>query len=186
MSYSQNSSSSSSSRGLGNEQRQYFSWQTPEEYNYIKGAARRAAADPGGLSYMPTVDKLLPVGKYGTAASGDAGIAQLGRDMFSKTSGARAQRGFTTAPNLESVIGDSLRMASPQLIPLAQQYALQRAAMAPQLQQMSMGYTLTPMQIISNLLAGTGESSASGFGFGAGWNDSGNAAAGGAATAMGI
>lgn len=167
MSFGQQKSSSTQTRGLLSPQHSYFSGLTPDLFTGVEGTSRGARDDPGGLEFMPTVDQLLPVGEYGLPPGAVAGAKQLGRDMFSSASGQRAARGGFSPENLEGVAGDAIRMAAPQLLPYSMQYALQRAAMAPSLRRASFGYAMTPMEVVSNLLAGSGEgrSSSSGFGF---------------------
>lgn len=183
MSFGGQSSSSDSERGLSFYDRLYFSDKARGEYDHVKTRAREAEADPGGLAFMPTVNALLPVGKYGLHPNTTTGVDQLGRDMFSRASGSRAQRGFNTAYNLEGVTGDAVRMVAPTLIPLQTQYALARAQAAPALRAASFGYAKTPMDIISSLLAGAGRSTSEGMGFGLGISGIGEVGALGAAAA---
>lgn len=171
MSYSQQSGKAKNSQGLMPEQRSYFSGQAPRLFGEAEGFARQAASDPGGLGFLNIIDNsLLPTGKYGLPTAATEGVYQLGRDLFTQASGSRAQRGFNTSANLEGVLGDAVRMASGQLIPMSTQVALERAKMAPQLQQARFGYQMTPMQTLQQLLSGSGQgqSSSSGFGFNAG------------------
>jgi hypothetical protein len=168
MSFGGQASDSSSSRGLNWYERNHFSGLAPAEFGYLQSRARAAADDPGGLSYMNTVNALLPTGEFGLHPSSTMGVRQLGSESWNKASGSRAQRGFRAPTNLEAVLGDSMRMIAPQLIPLQTQYALGRAELAPKLRGLSMGYAATPMQIISSLLSGTGASTSSGMGFGLG------------------
>lgn len=175
-SYNQQSGSSSSSQGLTPEYRQYFSAQTPSAYARANAAAQQAQADPGGLAYQNVVNQLLPIGRYGLPTGATEGTYQLGRDLFTQASGSRAKRGFTQPENLEAVLGDAVRMASGQLIPQSTQVALQRAQMAPALQQSALGYGTAPIQTLQQLLAGSGQTQQqnSGFGFsaaGAGGSD---------------
>ena len=165
--YNQSRSSQSSSQGLLPEQRQYFSGLAPSEFGFVQGLSRQARKDPGGLQYQNVVDQLLPIGRYGLPTGATEGVYQLGRDLFTGASGARAQRGFNQPENLEGVLGDAVRMASGQLIPQSTQVALQRAQMAPALRQAAFGYGMTPMQTLQQLLAGSGASqgAASSFGF---------------------
>lgn len=174
-------SSSESQQGLLPGQRNYFSGLAPTEYGNVKQASTESMADPAGTNFLPFIERLIPSGRYGLPASVDQGMYQLGQDMFSKASASRAARGFNTASNLEGVTGDAIRMVSGQMIPTLTNYALQRAAMAPQLRGAFMGYATTPMQIISNLLSGTGESSASSsnFGFGISAGSGGGGSSGG-------
>jgi hypothetical protein len=158
MSFGGQDSSGTSDRGLSLYDRLYFGDRAKEEFNYVKGHSDAAVRDPAGLAFMPTVDRLLPVGKYGLHPGTEMGVHQLGRDMFGRASGSRAQRGFNTAHNLEGVTGDAIRMSTGTLLPLQTQYALSRAQMAPQLRGLSMGYAKTPMDVISNLLASSGSS----------------------------
>lgn len=177
MSYGQQGSESRESRGLMPAQREYFSGLAPGIFDEARGFSRAAALDPAGLEYLPAVERMLPTGRYGLPSNVDAGVFQLGRDLFSGASGARALRGFGTPASLEGVAGDALRMASGQLAPLMTQYALQRAAITPQLRQMAFGFQMTPSQILSNLLAATGQSQSDSSGFG--FNLSGPVAEGG-------
>lgn len=167
MSFGSQSASSQQSRGLLGPERAYFSGLTPRLFSDVERTAQAAQDDPGGLEFMPVVNQLLPVGEYGLPPGAVAGAKQLGRDVFGSASANRAMRGGYSPSNLEGVLGDAVRMASPQLIPISTQYALQRAQMAPALRRSAFGYAMTPMEVISNLLAGTGEgfSRSSGFGF---------------------
>lgn len=166
MSFGQQSSESVSRRGLLPEQQYWASSQVPGLFGNVQQASQQAQTDPGGLQFQGAVNQLLPVGPYGVPTGATQGVMQLGQDLWSNASGARAARGGTSPYNLEGVLGDAVRMASPTLIPLATQTAFQRAAMAPQLRQSAFGYAMTPMQVISNLLSGTGESTSSSSGFG--------------------
>jgi hypothetical protein len=183
MSFGGQGSHSQSDRGLSLYDRLYFGDRAREEFNYVKGQSDQAVRDPGGLAFMPTVDRLLPVGRYGLNPNADMGAQQLGRDMFGRASGSRASRGFNTAHNLEGVVGDAVRMASPTLMPLVQQYALARATAAPALRAASFGYAKSPMDIISNLLAASGQSNSESMGFGMGVSGIGEVASIGAAGA---
>lgn len=167
MSYGQQSSNSEQSSGLSPYYRNWFSTQTPDEYGYVRKRAREAERDPGGLQFMDTVNQLLPIGKYGLPTGATEGTYQLGRDLMTKYSGTRAMRGFNQPENLEGVLGDAVRMASGQLIPLSTQVAMQRAQMAPALREASFGYASSPMKVIQSLLSSSGQSksSSSGFGF---------------------
>ena len=116
---------------------------------------------------MNTVNQLLPMGRFGMSQGADQGISQLGREMFTSASGNRAQRGFNTPYNLEAVLGDSMRMASGQLIPQANEFAMQRAQMAPQLRQAHFGFGSQPMQAMQQLLTGSSQGGSESHGFGA-------------------
>ncbi len=178
--YNEHESEQQSSSGLFKPQRTYFSNISPKEFGYARGRALEAEQDPGGLQYQSVVDRLLPMGRYGLPAGSEAGVYQLGRDLFSRASGSRAQRGFTNPQNLEAVLGDSLRMASGQLIPQATQVALQRAQMAPALRQAAFGYGTAPLQFLQQLLSGSSEGtgSSSGFGFNTQMSSSGGSGGG--------
>jgi len=164
MSYGQESHSQSS--GLNPDQRAWFSGQAPSLFRQSQGFSREAANDPGGLEYLNLIDNsLLPTGKYGLPQAATEGVYQLGRDLFANASASRAQRGFGQASNLEGVLGDAIRMASGQLIPISTQVALQRAQMAPALRQARFGYQMTPMQTLRDLLSGSSVGQGSGFKF---------------------
>ena len=92
--YNQSKSQQEQSSGLTPGVRNYFSGLTPGYFKQAEQFSQQAAADPGGLQYQSTVDQLLPMGKYGLPASADQGVYQLGRDLFTQSSGSRAQRGF--------------------------------------------------------------------------------------------
>ena len=158
-------SKSNQNSGVHGDERGWFNAISPDQFNSFDSVARQAKNDPGGLDYQGTVDKLLPMGRYGQSQGADNGIMQLGRDLFSSASSNRAQRGFNTPYNLEGVLGDSMRMASSQLIPQANQFAQSRAQMAPALRQASFGYGSAPMQVIQNLLNGTSLGNSKSFGF---------------------
>ena len=167
--YGQSNSESEQSQGLTPAYRNWFSAQAPGEFGRLQGFADQARQDPGGLGYRSVVDQLLPIGRYGLPTGATEGVAQLGRDLYSQYSGSRANRGFRSPDNLEAVLGDALRMASPQLIPLSTQFAMQRAQMAPALQQSAFGYGAAPFDAIRNILAstGSGTSSSNAFNFSA-------------------
>lgn len=160
-SYGQSSSQSEQSQGLNPAQRAWFSRQAPGEFGRLQEFAARGAQDPGGLYYGQTVDQMLPIGRYGLPTGATEGVSQLGRDLYGQYSGSRAARGFNAPENLEGVIGDALRMASPQLLPLSTQFALQRAQLAPALRQASFGYGVAPFEAIRNILSGSGSGSSS-------------------------
>ncbi len=166
MSFGKQDSESRSSQGLNPGERVAMSNQAPGIYNQYRQRADTAMGDPGGLEYQSTVDQLLPMGKYGMAQSADQGAYQLGKDLFTSASGNRAQRGFNTPYNLEGVLGDSMRMASSQLMPQANAFAMQRAQMAPALRQASFGYGSAPMQALQQLLAGSSQSGSESHSFG--------------------
>lgn len=166
MSYGQQSSNSQSERGLPGIYRVHFLNESIPEFGYVQNLSHGAAADPSGSRFMTQVDRMLPVGKYGLHPNMDMAVGQIGRDMFSNASASRTLRGFNNANNLEAVTGDAVRMASPVLAPLVSQYALDRANMAPKLQQLSVGYGTTPMNILQNLIGGSGTSSSTSGGFG--------------------
>jgi hypothetical protein len=165
VSFGKQESQSQQSSGLNPGERVAFSNQAQGQFGNLQHAAERAAADPGGLAYRSTIDQLMPTGRYGMSAGADQGISQLGRDLFTQASANRAQRGFNTPYNLEAVLGDSMRMASGQLVPQANQWAMQRAQFAPALRQATFGYELAPMQAFQQLLTGSsqGGSQANGF-----------------------
>ena len=153
--------------GIVGSTRENINFAIPGEYQNIRRHADRAGHDPGGLEYQSIVDRLLPMGRYGQSAGADQGIAQWGRDLFSGASANRAQRGFNSPHSLEGVLGDSIRMAAPQLYQGANQFAMQRAQMMPALRQAAFGYHNTPMQVLQNLIAGsgTGSGESNSFGF---------------------
>ena len=166
--FGKQSSKQESSQGLMPGERSYFSGLTPGYFRQFDTRAKQAMGDPGGLEYMNVVDRLLPTGRYGLPVGATEGVHQLGRDLFAQTSGARAARGFRSPDNLEAALGDAIRMASGQLIPLSTQFAMQRAQMAPALRSAAFGYGSAPLETLRNLLASSGASkgTSSGFGFG--------------------
>ena len=167
MSFGKQESEQRQSQGLNPGERVLFSNLAPHTFERFANRAKGAMNDPGGLDFMPTVDRLLPMGRYGMSQGADAGAMQFGRDLFTSASGNRAQRGFNTPYNLEGVTGDALRMASSQLIPQANAFAMQRAQMAPALRQAQFGYGAQPMQMLHGLLTGSsqGGGQSSGFNF---------------------
>lgn len=179
------SSKQSQSSGLDRPQRTLFSGWAPAEFGYARSRARAAEADPAGLAYRNVVDQMLPTGPYGLPYGATEGVYQLGRDLMSQYSGTRAQRGFNSPMNLEGVLGDAVRMAAPQLIPLSTNYALQRAQIAPALRQASFGYAQSPFEMLQSILSGSssGKGSSSGWGFNFGLGEAGTKAlmSGGAA-----
>ena len=188
MSFGMNKSKqrSSQEQGVTRQTRGFLSDRIPTQYETFRTRANQAYADPGGLEFESTVNRLLPQGRYGQSLGADQGISQLGRDTFGFASGNRAQRGFNTPYNLEGVLGDAMRMASGQLVPEANAFALQRAQMMPALRQAQFGYGSSILDMISKLVSGgTGKAASDSFGFqaampGAG---SGGAGAGGGAGA---
>lgn len=166
MSFNRQSSNQKSRQGLDEPRAVMFSEMAPERFNQMERYSQEARNDPGGLQYRNTVDQLLPTGRYGMSQGADQGIMQLGRDMFSSASSNRAQRGFKSPHNLEAVLGDSMRMASSQLVPSANAWAMQKAQMAPALRQASFGYSSAPLNAIQNLLSGSGSGSGKSSGFG--------------------
>ena len=156
-------------RGLSPGDRSYFSGLAAPRFANFEKYAEESRQDPGGLQYQSVVDQLLPLGPYGLPTGATAGVQQLGRDVWSNASSSRAQRGFGNDTNLEAVLGDAVRMASGQLIPLSTQVALERAKMAPTLRQAAFNYGKSPIEIINALLASSGEGtgSSNSFGFGA-------------------
>ena len=159
-----------SQTGLLPEHRTYFSGLTPGLFSNVSQAARLGLEDPAGLDFTTQVDRLLPRGRYGVAPDAEMGVRQLGRDLFSQASAARALRGGYNPEHLESVLGDSIMAMSANIVPLQTQYAMARAQLAPQLRQAAFGFAVTPFQLASNILsqavesAGTGHSSGIGFG----------------------
>lgn len=166
--YQQSQSGAEQSSGLMGADRGWFSNISPGRFRQFERFAREAGNDPGGLAYQSTVDKLLPMGKYGLPQGAEGGALQLGRDSFAGASGNRAQRGFNTPYNLEGVMGDAFRMMSGSLLPLTTQTALTRAGMAPQLRQTAFGYKTSPMQVLQNFVAGSSEGASRSAGYGGG------------------
>lgn len=168
MSFGMNKSDSESnqSQGLNPGERVWFSDRTPGMFQQFQGRSQEAMNDPGGLQFRHVVDQLLPQGRYGMSLGADQGAMQLGRDIFTGASGNRAQRGFNSPYNLEGVLGDALRMSSSQLIPQANQFAMQRAQFMPQLRQAHFGFGSQPMQMLQQLLTGSSQGGSSGSGFG--------------------
>jgi hypothetical protein len=179
MSFGKQQSEQRQSSGLNPGERVLFSNAAKGQFDRAQGLADEAYRDPGGLAYQGMVNQLLPMGRYGMAQSVDDGISQLGRDLFVGASGNRAQRGFNTPYNLEGVLGDSMRMASSQLVPQANQFAMQRAQFAPQLRQAAFGYGQIPFQNLSQLLTGSSQGGASSSGFQFALPTPGSGAAGG-------
>lgn len=165
MSFGMQESGSQSNQGLMPEQRYYFGSMMPELFGQARTRADEAYADPGGLAFQPVVDQLLPIGPYGVPTSATEGVKQLGRDLFTGVSGSRAMRGWASPYNLEGVVGDSVRMASGQLVPLATQTAFTRAQMAPALRQAAFNFGVSPFEMVSRAVSGSGQSSSSGSGF---------------------
>lgn len=165
MSFGKQSSEQRSSTGLNPGERVWFSNRAPGAYRDVENLSTEAYNDPGGLAYQGVVDQLLPMGRYGQSQGADQGIMQLGREAFTGASGNRAQRGFNTPHSLDGVIGDAMRMASSQLIPQSNAFAMQRAQMAPALRQAAFGYGMTPMQTMQQLLTGSSQSGGTSSGF---------------------
>lgn len=164
--YNQGSQQSESSQGLMPTQRAWFSRRAPGLFGAFTDLANTGMGDPAGLQYEDTVNRMIPIGRYGLPTSATEGTYQVGRDLFSQASASRAGRGFRSPDNLEAVLGDAVRMASGTLIPLSTQFALQRAQIAPALRSAAFGYGRSPIDVLQNLLAGSGASSSSGSGFG--------------------
>ena len=160
-------SSQNQSQGLLPHQRNYFSNLAPGEFTSLKTLSNFGQRDPGGLDFMESVDKVLPIGKYGLSTSATEGVSQLGRDLYSQYSGSRSGRGFNAPENLEGVIGDAVRAAAPQLIPLATNLAMERARLASQFRQSSFGYGSAPFKAIRDILGSTSEGSGGSSGFNA-------------------
>lgn len=167
MGFGVQSGSSKSTQGLIPGAREYFSNRSLPLFGDVEKASADAANDPAGLDFLPALNQLIPLGKYGLPVGAEAGVAQLGRDLFGQASSSRALRGGMTPMDLEGVLGDAIRSASGQLIPLSTQTAMQRAQMLPAFRQASFGYKMTPMDMVNKLLSGSGESSAKNFGFNA-------------------
>lgn len=74
---------------------------------------------------------MRPGGQYGMGEGMDAAMQQYGRDMFSRTSGGMAQRGFVSPESQQAVIGSAIRNSLPALAPQIQQFQEQQF-MAPQ------------------------------------------------------
>ena len=165
MSFGKEDSDSRQSQGLNPGERVWFSDRMPNKFKEFEAFAKRNMNDVGGLQFQNIRDQILPMGRYGMSQGADEGISQLGRDMFTGASGSRAQRGFNTPYNLEAVLGDSMRMASSQLVPAANQFALQRGQMLPALRQAYFGYGSSPFDKWSNLLTGSSQGGASSNGF---------------------
>jgi hypothetical protein len=161
-------SSSTSSQGLDRKQRGYFSGLTPQYFSRVDQAAQAGQQDPMGLRYQSAVDQALPVGRYGLPTGATEGAMQLGRDLFSQNSGARTLRGFNSPNSIDAVVGDAVRMASPTLIPLSTQFAMDRAKLLPELNQASFGYASAPLDSIKDLLAGSSNAKSNSFS----WNAS--------------
>jgi len=157
MSFGKEDSDSRQSQGLNPGERVWFSDRMPNKFKEFEAFAKRNMNDVGGLQFQNIRDQILPMGRYGMSQGADEGISQLGRDMFTGASGSRAQRGFNTPYNLEAVLGDSMRMASSQLVPAANQFALQRGQMLPMLRQAYFGYGSSPFDKMSNLLTGSSQ-----------------------------
>lgn len=165
MSFGKQESEQRTSTGVNPGERVWFSDRAPGAYNQFKYRAEEAMNDPGGLQFQGVVDQLMPMGRYGMSQGADQGISQLGRDIFTGASGNRAQRGFNTPYNLEAVLGDSMRMASSQLVPQANAFALSRAQMAPALRQAHFGYGSAPMQTLQQILSGSSQGGGNSSGF---------------------
>lgn len=161
MSFGHQSSGSESSQGLFGEQRMQFSQMLPGLYGQARQRADEAYADPGGLQYQGVVDTLLPTGRYGLPTAATEGVAQLGRDTFSRASAARFMRGGGSPYNLEGVLGDSMRMAAPTLLPLSSQFALAKAQMHPALRRAAFDFGIAPFEMANRAVSGSGSSTSS-------------------------
>lgn len=164
-SYQQSKQSQAS--GLDKRQRAYFSGLTPQYVSRLDQDAQVGAQDPGGLRFQSDVNRLMPVGPYGLSPGSTEGVYQLGRDLMSKYSGSRAQRGFNSPSSLDAIFGDAIRMAAPQLMPLSESYNLERAKLGQLLGQTQFGYQNATLDAITKLLSGSSSGSGSSFGFSA-------------------